>query len=173
MAMTRFSLEDAKRAWAQAYEGLDDAEIGRRALGFRTIVRGIAARGSVSPAEFAHELGLEESAARELFLELVTAGMEVDDAGNITAAALTTRPTPHFLRMNGRTLYAWCALDTLFIPGLVGEKMEVESRCPVSDTVIRLSVSPHGVLEHSPEGAVLSVFLPGASGASIGLASPT
>ncbi len=171
--MTQFSLEDAKRAWARAYEGLDEAEIGRRALGFRAIVRGIAARGSVSPAEFAQELGLEASKARELFLGLVTAGMEVDDAGNITAAALTTRPTPHLLRMSGRTLYAWCALDTLFIAGLVGETIEVESRCPVSNTLIRLSVSPHGVLEHSPEGAVLSVFLPSASGALTGPASPT
>ncbi len=171
--MTRFSLEDAKRAWAQAYEGLDEAETGLRARGFRAIVRGIAARGSVSPAEFARELELEESSARELFLALAKVGMQVDGAGNITAAALTTRPTPHLLRMSGRTLYAWCALDTLFIPGLVGQKMEVESRCPVSDTVIRLSVSPNGVLEHSPEGAVLSVFLPGVSGALIGPASPT
>ena len=166
-------MKDAKRAWAQAYEGLDEEEIGRRARGFRAIVRGIAERGSVSPAEFAQELGLEESTARELFLGLATAGMEFDDAGNVTGAALTTRPTPHLLRMSGRTLYAWCALDTLFIPGLVGEKIEVESRCPVSGTVIRLSVSPRGVLEHSPEGAVLSVFLPGASGASTGPASPT
>jgi len=51
-------------------------------------------------------------------------GMESGDSGNIVGAALTTRETPHKVRLSGRDLYAWCALDTLFIPGLLGEDAE-------------------------------------------------
>jgi alkylmercury lyase len=30
--------------------------------------------------------------------------------------------SPHTLTMNGQTLFAWCAWDTLFLPELVGHK---------------------------------------------------
>src|SRR5689334_5703413 len=40
------------------------------------------------------------------------------------AAAYTS---PHTVKMNGRTLAAWCAWDTLFLPGLVGHTAEIES----------------------------------------------
>jgi alkylmercury lyase len=75
--------------------------------------------------------------------------------------------------MGGRRFYAWCALDTLFIPGLVGKPAEVSSHCPVSGAEIRLSVALQGVVEYEPSDAVLSVFLPGASGLLTGPASPT
>ena len=171
--MSRSTLEEAKRAWSQGSEGLSEEEVGRQALGFGAIVRGIAERGAVSPDEFAKELGLEPAAARELFEGFARAGVELDEAGNISGAALTTTKTPHEVQMSGRTFYAWCALDTLFIPGLVGEPAEVISRCPVSGAEIRLSVSPQGVVEHSPREAALSVFLPGASSLLTGPASPT
>jgi alkylmercury lyase len=37
---------------------------------------------------------------------------------------------PHILRANGRTLSAWCAWDTLFLPQLVGHTAEIESASP-------------------------------------------
>ena len=99
--------------------------------------------------------------------------MQRDEAGNIVGAALTTRETPHKVRVGGRDLYAWCALDTLFIPGLLGETADVESRCSSSGEPIRLTVSPDSIDACEPPGTWLSVFLPGNLALKIGPASPT
>jgi hypothetical protein len=65
--------------------------------------------------------------------------------------------------VNGRTLYASCALDTIFLPGLLGETAEVESTCPVTGEAIRLTITPDGVTQYSPAGTVLSIAVPGVS----------
>ena len=36
------------------------------------------------------------------------------------------------LVIDGKTSYAWCALDTLFIPALLGKTVSVEATCPVT-----------------------------------------
>src|SRR6266542_5160636 len=45
--------------------------------------------------------------------------IEYDTLDNIVGAGLTLNPTPHQFAINGRTLYTWCALDTLFFPALL------------------------------------------------------
>ncbi len=173
--MRRSALEEAKAAWGRAYEGLTQQEIDRRVMGFTALVRGIAANGVVTPEDFSRDTSLSPAQASELFESLAAFGLERDVAGRIVGAALTTRPTPHSIRIPGKQLFAWCALDTLFIPGLLCEVAEVESTCPVSRIPIQLTVAPVGVRSVSPPGAVLSVVLPGAgsSGATTGPASPT
>jgi alkylmercury lyase len=167
-------LERARQAWGRAYEGLSQEEIDRRVRGFTTIVRGIARDGVVKPSSLAAEMDIDADEARQIFSGLQLMGMEVDSAGDIVGAAVTTRPTPHTLRIAGRApLFAWCALDTLFLPGLIGEPALVESSCPTSGEAISLSVSPSGVTDCSPEKAVLTVFLPDSSERRTGPASPT
>ena len=70
--------------------------------------------------------------------------MQFDETGNVVGAALTTLPTPHRVSFGGSfgdsfggDLFAWCALDTLFIPGLLDQTADVESTCPVSNSPIR------------------------------------
>ena len=169
------TLDEVKAAWARGYEGLSQEEIDRRVRGFATLVRGIAKTGTVTPDEFCRQTGSSADEASQLFSGLAASGMEVDESGNIVGAALTTTPTPHALSFGGRSLFAWCALDTLFIPGLLDEVAEVESTCPASGTDVRLVVTPEGVSTVDPGDAALSVVLPGvgASGSEIGLASPT
>ncbi|MCZ6463820.1 MAG: organomercurial lyase [Proteobacteria bacterium] len=173
--MTAFTLDDAKRAWARSYEGLGQEEIDQRVLGFAALVRGIAQQGAVSPEEFAAELRIDLLRAVELFDRLATVGVQVDEAGHVVGAALTARETPHRIEVGGVALYAWCALDTLFISGLLSERAEVASSCPVTGESVRVTVTPEGVESHSPAGAVLSVVIPGAgtSSAQTGPASPT
>ena len=169
------SLETAKSAWASNYAGLSQPEIDLRVRGFTTLVRAIAADGVVSPERFAELMELPASRAAELFAGLAAFGMQSDEKGNIIGAALTTRETAHRIRLGGAQLFAWCALDTLFIPGLVGETAEIESKCPSSGEGIRLTVSPDRVEACEPAATWLSVFLPGGSGAAgrVGPASPT
>ncbi len=166
-------LDDAKLAWAGTQEGRTEQEKDRFALATAIIVRGIAEHGAVSPESLGAQLGLEPTRIREILAGLATLGMEMDAEGNVVGAALTSTPTPHAVRLGGRALFAWCALDTLFIPGLAGERADIESTCPVSGEAIRLRVSPDGACDYAPSGAVLSVLLPGASGLQVGPASPT
>ena len=171
----RAGLEEARAAWARAYEGLTQAEVDRRVTGLTALVRGIARSGAVTPEDFSRETALSAEQASEVFEELAAIGLERDDEGRIVGAALTTTRTPHAVTFAGRSLFAWCALDTLFIPGLLDEVAEIESTCPVSQTPIRLTVTPEGVSAVSPPEAALTVVLPGvgSSGATTGPASPT
>ncbi len=173
--MVAFSLDDAKRAWARSYEGLSQEQIDQRVLAFSALLQGIADHGAVSPEEFAAELGIDPSRAKELFEGLATVGVQVDPGGNVVGAALTAQESPHRIEVGGKDLYAWCALDTLFIPGLLGEAAEVESKCPVSGETVRLTVTPEGVQKIFPTDAVLSVAIPGVGGiqTQTGPASPT
>lgn len=168
-------LEMAKAAWARGYEGLSQEEIDRRVLGLAALIRGIAKTGSITPDEFGNQAGVGPDRARELFANAKALGIELDAAGNVVGAALTTTPTPYRVSFGGVVRFAWCALDTLFIPGFVNEVAEVTSSCPVSNQAIRLTVAPEGVLEVDPPNTALSVVLPGvgSSSSTTGLASPT
>ena len=166
-------LDDAKAAWAWTLEGRTGEEKDRLALATAVIVRGIAEHGAVSPESLGAQLEIEPARAREVLAGLATLGMEIDADGNVVGAALTSTKTPHAVRLGGRALFAWCALDTLFIPGLVGEPADIESTCPTSGEAIRLRVTPDGASDYAPSGAVLSVLLPGVSGLQVGPASPT
>jgi len=53
------------------------------------------------------------------------------------------------LRVDGKTYFAWCALDTLFIAALLGKSVEVEASCPVTGELVSLVVAPSEVRELS------------------------
>ena len=38
----------------------------------------------------------------------------------------------HRFEVAGRTLYTWCAWDSLFLPQILGQEAEVESTCPLT-----------------------------------------
>jgi len=117
-----YALDDVKAAWALGYRGLSEETIHQRVRGLATIVRGIAKNGAVTPDDFGLQMGLCADAASELFSGFAAFGMELDESENIVGAALTTTPTAHSLSFGGKKkLFAWCALDTLFIPGLLDE----------------------------------------------------
>ncbi len=70
--------------------------------------------------------------------------------------------SPHTLRMSGRTLSAWCAWDTLFLPQLVGQTAEIESTSPGQTGIVRLTITPQQVERVEPVGAQMSVLVPNA-----------
>lgn len=66
----------------------------------------------------------------------------------------------HRLNLNGRQLFAWCAWDTLFLPGILGASLDVRSVCPTTGETISLVVTPSGVVKTSRPDAVVSFLLP-------------
>ena len=84
--------------------------------------------------------------------------IEYDDQHRIIGWGLTLNPTPHTYIVDGHHLYTRCAVDTLLFPAILGRPAQIESRCPTTDTVIRLTVDPRsGVIEVSPATAVISI----------------
>lgn len=85
-----------------------------------------------------------------------------EDRGVIGFWGLTiTRLSPtHRFEVDGRNLFAWCAWDTLFLPGILAVTARVESVCPTTGEAITLVVSPNGVVETSHPSAVVSFLVP-------------
>ena len=94
----------------------------------------------VSPERVAGVLGLAPEEALESLRQRPS--IEWDEAGNIVGAGLTLRPTPHRFKLKDRTLFTWCALDSLMFPGLVGQTVQVESPCASTGRPVRVTVTP-------------------------------
>ena len=124
----------------------------------------LLARGApVDPAEVAAAAGLTRERTDELLAGWPGVFFEEGrEEGRITGFwGLTCLPiSSHLIKIGGRTLHTWCAWDTLFIPAILGVTAEVETTCPVTGEVIRLTVSPEGVERLAPEGAVMSMLEP-------------
>ena len=102
------------------------------------------------------ELGIARDEAHR-FLQEVTER----DAGDriVGIMGLSLNDHPHRFTVNGASLSAWCAEDTLFLPSLLKQTATVESYSPITREKIRLTVSPESVEDVSPAGAVVSMVI--------------
>lgn len=90
-------------------------------------------------------------------------GVYRDDAGRLVGFwGLTTEPVSgHQLEVeDAGTVWAWCAIDPLFITPLLGTQVRVTSPCPSTGTTVRLTVDPGGVRDLDPPAAVVSFLVP-------------
>lgn len=85
---------------------------------------------------------------------------EWDTDGRLVGFGLSLRPTRHRFEVDGRSLYAWCAPDTLGLPVVLGRPARVESPCFASGEPIRIEVAPDGVRRVDPVTAVVSIVTP-------------
>jgi alkylmercury lyase len=120
------------------------------------------AEGSPAPAL---EVAGRAGAAVERLQELLAAwpGVYLDEEKNVIGfwgLTITELSPTHRLEVHGRQLFAWCAWDTLFLPGILDATARVESVCPTTGETISLVVSPEGILETSHPGAVVSFLSP-------------
>lgn len=85
--------------------------------------------------------GMSASRAGRLLHAL---GAELDEEGRLIGLGLTLRPTQHRIELKRRTLYTWCALDTLIFPRFLGPA-RVESPCSATGTPIQLTLTPERI----------------------------
>lgn len=84
----------------------------------------------------------------------------IDRAGGVRSIlGLSISPTPHQLEVGGRTLYTWCAWDSLFIPRVLQSTGRVRSHCPVSGRPVHLLVTPDGPTDPDPADVRVSFIL--------------
>jgi alkylmercury lyase len=82
---------------------------------------------------------------------------EWDEQARVVGLGLTLRLTPHRLELEGRTLFAWCALDALLFPVLLGRPATIESPCRGTGEPVRVKVTPAGIETVEPSSAVVSI----------------
>jgi len=128
------------------------------------LLRALARRGPLKADDVAQALDISPVEAKT-FLEQSELGRLVlrdkEDRDRILGFwGLATFPTHHQLAINGRTLWANCAGDSLFLPVLLGETARIESKDPENGEVIKLTVSPSGVESVTHENVFVSVNAP-------------
>ncbi len=84
---------------------------------------------------------------------------EWDDQGRVVGLGLTLCLTPHRLKLEGHTLFAWCALDALLFPVLLGRPASIESPCRGTGEPVHIEVRPAGIEAAEPPSAVVSVVV--------------
>jgi alkylmercury lyase len=117
------------------------------AVGARVAHAGLAAASGWSVEEVEAALNAQTSAER-------------DDQGRLVGLALTLRPTRHRFTVDERTLYAWCASDTLMFPVILGRPGLVESTCPQTERPIHVELTPDGIEHLDPPEAIVSAVRP-------------
>jgi alkylmercury lyase len=126
----------------------------------RTVARRLADEGTpLDVARVAEALGRPEPPTEAAITNLPW--VVRDDRDRVIGFwGLTLIETPHRLRVTGRDLFAFCAMDALYLPFLLGETINVASTCPTTGQPITLTVSSEGLRDVSPVSAAVSVRIP-------------
>jgi alkylmercury lyase len=128
------------------------------------IYRQLALGQPVGRAALAEALHLPPAAVEEVLEHANLRSLTYTDAeGRILGfGGLAIQEMPHRFTIAGRTLYTWCAWDSLFIPVILGMEADVDSPAPGTAARVRLNVAPDGVKRVQPQTAVMSLLLPSA-----------
>ena len=153
----KFSLEELARTISAAMPTLDLTDQQIALATYRLLAEG----KPVAAEAIAGAVGVPVARA-EAALESWP-GVYRDDSGGVAGfwgLAIEPLDPEYSLQIDGRTSYAWCALDTLFIPPLMGKTVSVQGTDPVNGRRVSLVVDGDGVRELTPPGAVVSMVIP-------------
>ena len=126
-----------------------------------TVLRAMAkGEEDVSSPTVAQRAGFSEE-----FVERVLGrwpASEVDPSGSVLAFwGISREETPHKVIVEGTTLFAWCAWDSLVLPELLDADARIESTCPVTSKKVRLDLAGECLREAEPPEAVMSLVKAG------------
>jgi alkylmercury lyase len=126
------------------------------------LYRELAKGRAVDADQLGRALGISPAESRTLLQRDAIKGFVYPDSdGRVTGfGGLATAPMHHRFEVEGRTLWTWCAWDSLFIPELLGRSARVTSPDPETKEIVRLVVSPDRVESVVPDGAVVSFIQP-------------
>ena len=105
--------------------------------------------------ELATKVGLDEKRVQAMLRSWP--GVFFDKHGRIQGYwGLAIAEMKHRFEVAGKTLYTWCAWDSLFLPEILQQTAQVSSSCPVTGETIRLRVNPNEIETVDPPGMVMS-----------------
>lgn len=119
------------------------------------LYRLLAEGEAVPPAELAAEVGLDDKLVQDKLQSWP--GVFFDEQRSIQGFwGLAIPKMNHRFDVDGKTLYTWCAWDSLFIPEILQKTARVRSRCPVTGDAIRLIVHRSKIESVDPTDIVMS-----------------
>lgn len=126
------------------------------------LMKRLLAGGPVPPEEVARIAGRPAEDAPGLLAMAVEMGFaEVDDSGDLVGMVVAHKETRHAIAVGEARAHAWCAIDTLFLPAVLDEPLEVTSTCAETDLEISLEVGIDTVTSVSPDSVYVSLVAPG------------
>jgi alkylmercury lyase len=135
-------------------EGAYEFELRLQVLALQLLAEG----NPVSPESLAEAWDMPLEQVNAIFEQAGAQGtLQLDDAGNLVGSFLSLIPTNHKFRVEGKTLYAWCSYDAIYLPGVIGKQAEIESIDPYSGEPIQVKISLDGEIDLKPEGVVVTV----------------
>jgi hypothetical protein len=143
-----------ERRGRRRVRALTDAERGL----YRWFLRRFAAGGSPAPDELADAASEFELEVEPALDRLQSADLVHHDPATgaiLVAYPFSGRQTAHRVRIEGREVYAMCALDALGIAPMLGEPITIASRDPLTGKNIEVALEPDGRGSWEPANAVL------------------
>ncbi len=157
MVTSDVNLDDVARAVAAAAPELD--EVGRRI--FVQTLRLLARGEPVTHSQIADAAGVPDEDAEESLRSWPLAFWDDQDRiVHFWGMSIDRLEPTHSMEIDDMTVYGWCAWDTLFIPEILNTDAHVESADPHNGETVRLTVTPEGVKQIHPLGAMVSFLLP-------------
>jgi alkylmercury lyase len=161
--MSQKNMPAVDRLWQAVAPDLPNLSPEEQRVGI-VLLRVLARGEPVTAAQLARALGASTADARAL---LERAGLKAfaytDEQGRVAGyLGLAATPMHHRFALDRRRLWTWCAADSLFLPGILNQTAEVESRDPEGGELVRLTISPTRVEAVEPEGVVVSMMKPDA-----------
>jgi|SRR6266478_912349 len=128
------------------------------------LYREVAKGQPVDEAQLGRVLGISATESRALLQrDSINFLVHRDERGHVLGfGGLAAGPMHHRFEVDGRMLSTWCALDSLFIPEILGRPARVVSPDPESGELVRLVVTPDRIESVEPAGAVVSFIMPDA-----------
>jgi alkylmercury lyase len=108
------------------------------------LYRELAKGKAVDADQLGRALGISSAESRALLQrDAIKCFVYPDDQGRVLGfGGLTAAPMHHRFEVEGRTLWTWCAWDSLFIPEILGRSARVASADPDTGEMVRLVVTP-------------------------------
>jgi alkylmercury lyase len=156
--MTRTTVDQLWEAACCRFPRLSRAEQRAGLVLLRALARGEA----VSVDQLARALGTSVDTAEALTKDsALSPFVHIDEAGRIQGFwGLSVAHTHHQLTVDHQRLWTWCAFDSLFIPELLGNAAEIESRDPETGELVCLTVTPNNVETVKPTDVLVSMVPP-------------
>jgi alkylmercury lyase len=121
----------------------------------RPLVRLLVEGEPVTVGALATAAGLRHAEVEEALRGFPDA--EWDDSGRLVGLGLSLRPTQHEVTVAGRTLYTWCAFDTLLMAVLLERPLRISSPDHGSADTVEVEADGQRVIGVQPPTAVISM----------------
>lgn len=128
------------------------------------LYRELAKGKAVDARQLGQALGISTAESRALLQrDTLKRFTYTDPEGRVLGfGGLAAAPMHHRFEVEGRTLWTWCAWDSLFIPEILAISARVFSPDPVTGEIVCLVVTPDRVESAIPEETVVSFIQPDA-----------